>query len=334
MKKKIIIIAITAIYLSAVVVGGYLFVTKFDFFKKAPSGTVIGEVAAKDKIEDFVKRNLGVPQEVEITLLDDTERKGYYEAIMNIEGQKYDMHLSLDGKKFFPTVMDTDVKRETVDSGPEIPKSEKPEVKIFVMSYCPYGTQIEKGILPVLETLGDKIDFSLRFVFYSMHNNKTTGDRKEIDENLRQYCIRTEAPAKLYVYLNCFLEKGKGTENACLKKAGVSVSGNIACMKAADKEFDITRNFNDVSTYQQKIFPLFSIDKAENERHAIQGSPTFVINGVTVDSHRDPASLLKIICSAFENVPDECHKELSTIIPSPGFGAENTNPSTAGSCGN
>jgi len=49
------------------------------------------------------------------------------------------------------------------------------------MSYCPYGTQIEKGILPVINALGNKIKFSLKFVDYAMHG------KKEIDENSRQY---------------------------------------------------------------------------------------------------------------------------------------------------
>ena len=37
------------------------------------------------------------------------------------------------------------------------PKKEKPEVELFVMSHCPFGTQIEKGMLPVARLLGDKI---------------------------------------------------------------------------------------------------------------------------------------------------------------------------------
>ena len=36
-----------------------------------------------------------------------------------------------------------------------------PEVELFIMSHCPYGTQTMKGIVPVVELLGDKIDFEL-----------------------------------------------------------------------------------------------------------------------------------------------------------------------------
>ncbi|MBU3941884.1 MAG: hypothetical protein KKF74_03150, partial [Nanoarchaeota archaeon] len=49
-----------------------------------------------------------------------------------------------------------------------MPKKDKPEVELFVMSHCPYGTQIEKGMLPVARLLGDKIDFNIRFCSYAM----------------------------------------------------------------------------------------------------------------------------------------------------------------------
>ncbi|NTW29741.1 MAG: hypothetical protein HGA33_00500, partial [Candidatus Moranbacteria bacterium] len=196
--------------------------------------------------------------------------------------------------------------------------------KLFVMSYCPYGTQIEKGILPVLETLGDKIDFTLEFVSYAMH------DKKEIDENLRQYCIRTEEPLKLSAYLGCFLKKGQGTETACMKTVGVNVAKNAECMKTADATFDVTKNYNDKGTYSGS-FPPFNVDKADNEAYGVQGSPALVINGVTADSsQRDPASLLKTVCSGFESAPEACSAMLSTDVPVAGFG-EGTASTTAAS---
>ncbi len=46
------------------------------------------------------------------------------------------------------------------------------------MSYCPYGTQAEKGILPVVALLGDKIDFKLRTVHYVLHGDKEDLENK------------------------------------------------------------------------------------------------------------------------------------------------------------
>ncbi len=58
------------------------------------------------------------------------------------------------------------------------------------MAYCPYGTQEEKGILPVVNTLNNKIDFKVKFCDYAMHG------KQEIDEQLNQYCIETEQADK------------------------------------------------------------------------------------------------------------------------------------------
>jgi hypothetical protein len=69
------------------------------------------------------------------------------------------------------------------------------------MSYCPFGTQAEKGILPVVNLLKDKIDFKVKFVNYAMHG------KKEIDENNLQYCIQKEEPNKYNSYLTCFLKE-------------------------------------------------------------------------------------------------------------------------------
>lgn len=62
-------------------------------------------------------------------------------------------------------------------------KSDKPTVELFVMSYCPYGTQMEKALIPAKELLGDKANISIKFVAYTMHG------AKETQENTRQYCI-------------------------------------------------------------------------------------------------------------------------------------------------
>ena len=38
-------------------------------------------------------------------------------------------------------------------------KKETPEVKFFLMSFCPFGNQAEAGLKPVAELLGDKVDW-------------------------------------------------------------------------------------------------------------------------------------------------------------------------------
>ena len=97
---------------------------------------------------------------------------------------------------------------------PAVVKSDKPKVELFVMSYCPYGLQMEKAFLPVMDLLKDKADLSVKFVSYAMH------EKKEIDENTRQYCIEKEQTSKFTAYLKCFT--GKDDYKACLQSTGVN----------------------------------------------------------------------------------------------------------------
>jgi hypothetical protein len=204
------------------------------------------------------------------------------------------------------------------------------------MSYCPYGTQAEKGILPVVALLGNKIDFNVRFVYYSMHEfSQGTPYEPEMEENLRQYCIQKEQKPKFDTYLTCFLQAG---DNAtCLTQAKIDKTMLNACTTAADKEFGVTASKNDKSTWLSGTYPLFNVDKDLNTLYNVGGSPTLVINGVEANSARDPASYLSAICSSFSDgsVPTECGQTLSSTAYSPGFGYTNstTSGTTAAQCG-
>jgi len=186
-----------------------------------------------------------------------------------------------------------------------------PEVEVFVMSHCPYGTQIEKGILPVIELLGDKVDFELKFCDYAMHGEK------ELDEQLIQHCIQKEQEDKLLPYLKCFLEAGDGT--TCLTELEIDQPQLDACVAATDAEFKVTENFGDQATYKGR-FPTFNVNKEGVDKYGVAGSPTLIINGVKASSGRDSASLLNAICYGFEEKPEECSQTLSSASPSPGFG--------------
>jgi len=202
---------------------------------------------------------------------------------------------------------------EQPDAGlADVPKSDKPEAELFVMSHCPYGTQMEKGTIPVVELLGDKINFNVRFVYYAMHG------ATEVNEQLSQYCIQ-KGQNELYLpYLKCFLDAGDSA--TCLAQAGVDTTALATCVAAADEEFSISANLADTASYLSGNYPLFNTDKALNELYGVGGSPTLVVNGTTVQSGRSPSEVLQAICGAFNAPPEECGLSLSTEAYSPGFG--------------
>jgi len=208
----------------------------------------------------------------------------------------------------------------------DVVKSDKPVVELFIMSHCPYGTQAEKGILPVVNLLGDKIDFELKFVYYAMHG------QKELDEQLKQVCIQEEQNAKFNDYLACFLEDGN-TER-CLTKVGINTAKMEACVTKTDVQFQVNELFGDQSTWLSGKYPLFNVHKTENEAYGVGGSPTLVINGEQASSARSPAAYLATVCAAFNEAPKECtdSEGVSAETYSPGFGYE-IGAATAASCG-
>ncbi len=174
--------------------------------------------------------------------------------------------------------------------------------------------------------LGSKIDFKLKFCDYAMHGEK------EVDEQLNQYCIQKEEPAKLQSYLKCFLEDGNSER--CATAAGLNKSKVKSCVASVDKTFKVKEKFKDQSTWVSGRFPAFDVFKADNEKYGVQGSPTLIINGQQVSVGRDSASLLSAICSSFNSPPAECQKQLSSAAPSPGFGAGTGGANSAGGCAN
>lgn len=289
---------------------------------------------AKAKAEKFINENLIQPGS-EVTITEIKEENGLYKLSVKLaSGQTIDSFLSKDGNSFYPQVYDiAALEKENADTNStdsttptEVPKTDKPTVELFVMAYCPYGTQIEKGMLPVANLLKDKIDLQVKFCDYAMHG------KQEIDEQLNEYCIQTEQNDKFLSYLKCFLEAGKGAD--CLKSNGIDEAKMKTCVSNTDKKYKVTQNFNDQSTWLSGQYPLFDVQKDDNTKYGVQGSPTLVINGVESSAGRDATSLLNAICGAFNTQPEECKTALSTTAPSTGFGFDASGPNSAASCGN
>ena len=303
--------------------------------------SISGNSVANDAV-DFINTEL-LQGQAEATLESTQSEKGIV-ATISIMGQETPVFITNDGKTMYLQAIPLKGSLPTTDTpqqeapAQEAPvatvsvKSDKPTVELFVMSHCPYGTQMEKGILPVVKTLGEKIDFDLKFVYYAMHGEK------EVNEQLNQYCIQKEQEDKLSDYLYCFLGTTSGSEvegAACLDEVGINKDMLATCTEAANTEFEATKNLEDQSSWLSGKYPLFDVDKADNEKYAIGGSPTLVINGEMVNSGRDSASIMAAICSAFNVAPEECKTVFEAGSPSPGFGWGTTaanNAATAG-CG-
>jgi len=309
-KKYIIIFGL----LLAIILLGY------SLFLWQGANKTISPAQAKTIAEKFINENL-LPSTMQATIKDVSEVYGLYDITLVVNNKEYHSYLSKDGKKFFQSAVDiaevekqaqAQTKTANQPAATVAQKTAKPEVELYVMAYCPYGVQMEKGIIPAVEALSNKIDFKLKFTSYSMHG------KKELDEQLTQYCINQQDSGKLLAYLKCFDISSNSAQ--CLTQTGINSAKIKSCVSTTDKQFKVTEKFNDQSSWSNGSYPPFDIYLADNQKYGVTGSPTLVINGSTIQANRDSASLLKLICSGFTTAPTECSKVLSSAAPAAGFG--------------
>lgn len=294
------------------------------------------------KAVDYLNNNL-LPSELSASLISAVAKKDIIEISFSISGQEYNSYVTKGGDLFFVEGIDLNegvTKSEDVVQQ-EVTKSEKPDVHFFVMSYCPYGLQAQKVFLPVYELLGEKVDMEINFVNYIMH------DKKEIDENLRQYCIQKEQTEKYSNYLGCFIDEGDF--GSCLESANIDQDRMNNCIVEADKSYNIYSEYEDQSTWLSGRYPKFNLELDLNEQFGIAGSPALVVNGAVIvsvqkdcpegkecvvipDMKRTPEKFKEVICQAFIEQPEECSQVLSDESFTAGFGLEKSSESTNASC--
>ncbi len=203
----------------------------------------------------------------------------------------------------------------------KIPKSEMPDVKLFVMSYCPYGQQAEKAMWPVTDLLGDKMNFELHYVVYpaeyyagqestycingtycSMHGIA------ELNEDIRQMCIMDSYNYSVWkdyiqtVSTTCNYQNVDTCWEGVATAKGIDVNTVKSC-------FD-----QNALAYAEKEYQL-------NIQYGVQGSPMLFINDVEYSGERTAESYKQSICSAFNTQPGTC----STTL-------DNSGAAATGSC--
>jgi glutaredoxin len=300
------------------------------------AGSITGFTASNNDIISEVETFLADNYDVQAKVTDIETESGLFKLELEITSpqgtQTMTSYATKDGSLLFPSAIEMVAQEEGVEAPvaqqqptQDITKSDKPKVELFVMSHCPFGTQAEKGMLPVAELLGDKIDFEIKFVNYAMHGEK------EVNEQLRQVCIQEEQPDKYFTYLWSFLDSDDYEQ--ALKDADIDTAKLDKCVAKLDKEYKATELLEDKDSWVSGRFPQFNVHEDENIKYGVKGSPTLVINGQQVSSSRDSASYLANVCAAFNNAPEECNEQLSSAQPSTGFGLSGTGAASAATCG-
>ncbi len=249
----------------------------------------------------FITTEVLPDQEIEISDIKDLGSIYSFEITIPNQGA-FTSYVTKDGHFVFPSGYDTEEFRNQVssgeislnDNGPkEMPKSDRPQAQLFLMSFCPYGNQAEEIMMPVVDLLGEVADIVPRYIVSKAGDSYSSlHGEQELNQNVRELCVYKYQPEKFWDFLkevnaDCTWENA----DSCWRKPAQTVGVNI----------------NKISQCEEQEFAaLLDQEMALTEQYDVSGSPTLLINDTLYQGSRSAEEFKQAICSAFNNPPEEC----------------------------
>ena len=260
------------------------------------------------------------------------QEKGLYKFTIDLEGQEISSYVTRDGTMLFPQggidleEANGEVAGDATESGEpktcddiNVEKQNEPMLEAFVVSYCPYGLQMQRIINLIVKDAPElQKNIKIRYMG-DVENGVVTAmhGEEEALENLRQICIREEQSDKFYAYLECFMKEGETEE--CLTASGINASSLQSCMTTPSKGVK----------YAEEDFEL------QNE-YGVTGSPSLFLNGTRVSEFdfggRTPEAVKTLLCCGAATEMQVCSEELSSEQSAASFSEETTGGGSAASC--
>ncbi len=303
------------------------------YFNLGSSSRGLSSDEASDKFMDFVNGNL-LESGATADLKNVKEANGVYEMELDVAGQSFVSYVTKDAEIFFPqgyVIADLEEELgeaanagEVETAAPAAVKSDVPNVKMFVMTFCPYGQQAENGLGPALDALDNSVEFEPHFIFYSNYcgRNVRCTDKPEaradycfdadeetpqycsmhgvgeLNEAVRQLCIFDENPEKWWAYVNAINTECDYTNvDECWESV------------AEDAGLDV----DEIKTcFDEKGELFLKKEVLLAKQFGVQGSPTVLVNDAPHSGGRAPENYKQSICNAFNDAPEECGETLST----------------------
>ncbi len=295
------------------------------------------------KAVDYLNNEL-LPEELTASLIKVKEKENVVELKFKIKEQEYTSYVSKNGELFFlegvelenSSVDKTEDENESKNeennqSGSknqaqeegEVSKKDKPEVDLFVMSYCPYGNEAENTMKPVYDLLKDDVDFSVHYIVSAEGDKiQSLHGQKEVDQNMREVCVMNKFGMDEFWDFTTYVNNNCGSNGSCWKEAANKIG-------VSSQEIE--------SCVQEEGLAYMKEDAKISNQEGASGSPTLVLNGTKMDprdsvayeydsaiySYGKPESYKEAICSVFtqETQPESCSETLSDLDSSASGGS-------------
>lgn len=251
--------------------------------------------------KSFVSNEILPDQDIDITDLKDLGSVYSFEITIPNQGT-FTSYITKDGQFLFPSGYDTQEFKDKVLAGEvslkepepkEMPKSNRPQAQLFLMSFCPYGNQAEEIMMPVVDLLQEKADIIPRYIVSKTGDNYSSlHGEQELNQNVRELCVYKYQPEKFWDFLkevnaDCTYENADTCWTGSAQAVGININQISQCEK-------------------QEFNTLLDQEIALTEQYNISGSPTLLINDSLYQGSRTAEDFKQAVCSAFNNPPEEC----------------------------
>jgi glutaredoxin len=283
------------------------------WFSSSAAGNLVSPQVCGDKVLAYVNQNL-VQQGSQATLDHVAEINGVYQIGVRYNSQLISLYTPKDCSLLFTNYYNMNASaggnRQAATQQSPV-KSDRPVVDLYVMAFCPYGTQAEAVMKPVVDLLGSKADIRLRYITTV---SGTTADSvsslhgpTEVQEDLRQICIQKYYPGKLWDYVSRF--------DATCYPASSNADVQKSCLLNASGAAGIDMSKIENCASGPEGVSLLKADEADSDKNGASASPTLIINGVTYSGARTPQAYKTGICNSFTSAPVECATNLTDSTP-------------------
>ncbi len=290
-----------------------------------------------------------------------TDKAGIYEVTLKVEfngrTQTLTSGITKDGKYFMPTVVDVEKLKEQLGNAQqtqqqqkfEPKKTAKPDVKLFVMPFCPFGQPAENAMYSVAKLFGNKISYRIHYII----TLKTASEWNQYLDNAKKYFESKGLSAdQINSYINRINNSAIVLKNGNQTYYMSSLHGKNEAMevirqlciwkyypnKALDYIWNLNHNctLDNVNTCWIGVASKLGIDtnkintcynnegvtlalqeqKIDNE-YGASASPTLIINGVTWNGERTSNAYKNAICQSFTTEPAECNQTVNETATAP-----------------
>jgi len=273
------------------------------------------------KVTDFMKSR--VPAEVEVNLQNYSEVDGLVQYNFQLsdgqETQTITVYSNKDGSTLYPDAFDLEellqeqspAAQQQPAAEFDAPDKEIPSTSLFIMAFCPYGTQAEDAMIPVARLFGEDAYINVRYILTETPDGITSlHGQPEVDEAARQLCVRAKFGETSYLnYLEKFNSECVDLSSQSAYEA--TLENAETCSKNVVDELNLDSNKFE-SCVKDESLMLLKTEAMVTKAIGVGSSPTLLINDAKYDGGRTPEGYKQAVCSGFITTPEQCDQVLST----------------------